>query len=146
MKMLENNKNEYGSSRHSSSASRLRDGMLFFGVGATIGAAVALLFAPKSGNELRGDIADVTRKGYDATLEKATVLKDQSAEVVEIVKKKAAAVYDFAAEKLNTGSDAMADVVSATTGSIQDGIERMQNESGITAKHPRDGRKSSSIV
>ncbi len=31
-------------------------------IGGGIGALLALLFAPKSGHELRGDIADVTRK------------------------------------------------------------------------------------
>ena len=34
-------------------------------VGGGIGAILALLFAPKSGQELRGDIADVTRKGVE---------------------------------------------------------------------------------
>ena len=32
-------------------------------IGGGIGAIIALLFAPKAGSELRGDIADVTRKG-----------------------------------------------------------------------------------
>ena len=34
-------------------------------IGGGIGAVIALLFAPKSGHELRGDIADATRKGID---------------------------------------------------------------------------------
>ncbi|MBA2495432.1 MAG: YtxH domain-containing protein, partial [Acidobacteria bacterium] len=34
-------------------------------IGGGIGATLALLFAPKSGQELRGDIADVTRKGIE---------------------------------------------------------------------------------
>ena len=34
-------------------------------IGGGIGAVLALLFAPKSGQELRGDIADATRKGID---------------------------------------------------------------------------------
>ena len=34
-------------------------------IGGGIGAILALLFAPKAGSELRGDIADVTRKGID---------------------------------------------------------------------------------
>ena len=39
--------------------------LTFFLVGAGIGAVLALLFAPKSGEELRNDIADATRKGID---------------------------------------------------------------------------------
>ena len=34
-------------------------------IGGGIGAIIALLFAPKSGQELRGDLADATRKGID---------------------------------------------------------------------------------
>jgi hypothetical protein len=34
-------------------------------LGGGIGALVALLFAPKSGRELRGDLADATRKGIE---------------------------------------------------------------------------------
>ena len=39
---------------------------------ASIGAVLALLFAPKSGQELRGDIAVATRKGIDRTRETAS--------------------------------------------------------------------------
>jgi len=39
--------------------------LTFFLVGAGVGAVLALLFAPKSGEELRNDIADATRKGID---------------------------------------------------------------------------------
>ena len=38
--------------------------LTYFLVGAGIGAVLALLFAPKSGEELRNDIADATRKGH----------------------------------------------------------------------------------
>src|SRR5215207_8395695 len=34
-----------------------------FAIGATVGAVVALLFAPKSGRELRQDVADAARTG-----------------------------------------------------------------------------------
>lgn len=41
------------------------DKLVYFLIGAGIGAITALLFAPKSGSELRSDIADATRKGLD---------------------------------------------------------------------------------
>jgi gas vesicle protein len=41
------------------------DKLVYFLVGAGIGAITALLFAPKSGSELRSEIADATRKGLD---------------------------------------------------------------------------------
>ena len=39
--------------------------LVYFLIGAGIGAVTAMLFAPKAGSELRSDIADATRKGLD---------------------------------------------------------------------------------
>ncbi|MDQ3023777.1 MAG: YtxH domain-containing protein, partial [bacterium] len=36
-----------------------------FGLGALVGTVIGLLIAPKSGRELRGDIADYSRDTYD---------------------------------------------------------------------------------
>jgi gas vesicle protein len=41
------------------------DSLVYFLIGAGVGAITALLFAPKAGNELRLEIADATRKGLD---------------------------------------------------------------------------------
>ena len=47
-------------------------------IGGGIGAIIALLFAPKSGQELRGDLADATRKGIDKSREAAQQLGDRA--------------------------------------------------------------------
>ncbi len=134
--MTENNRRERNFS----------NGLSYLLIGGGIGAVLALLFAPKSGREFRGDIADVTRKSYDATLETATEMKAQSADAMNLVKDKAVAAYDFASAKFNTGTEAVSDIVSATTGAVAGGIERMQNESGTPSKQPANGRKGTSIV
>ncbi len=41
------------------------DKLIYFLIGAGIGAVTALLFAPKAGSELRSDIADATKRGVD---------------------------------------------------------------------------------
>lgn len=41
------------------------DKLVYFLIGAGIGAVTALLFAPKTGSELRSEIADATKKGLD---------------------------------------------------------------------------------
>lgn len=41
------------------------DKLVFFLIGAGIGAVTALLFAPKTGSELRSEIADATKKSLD---------------------------------------------------------------------------------
>lgn len=114
-------------------------------VGGGIGAALALLFAPKAGSELRTNIADVTRKGYDATVEKASDLKAKSTELVGVAKEKASAVYDFASNKLNTGVDAAEEVVNQASTAVADGLDRLQNESTSQNK-PVNGRRGTAIV
>lgn len=141
--MRDNNNSENG---FRNSAVGLRDGLTYLLIGTGIGAAVALLFAPKSGTELRSEIADVTRKGYDATLEKAKDLRIQSTDVIKTVREKADAVYDFAATKLAKGEGAVEDAVSASKAAISDGIDHLQNESGLANNSRSTGRKSTSIM
>jgi gas vesicle protein len=52
------------------------DKLVYFLIGAGIGAVTALLFAPKSGSELRSEIADATKKGLD-------IARDTSRDVSE---------------------------------------------------------------
>ncbi|MBK9165193.1 MAG: YtxH domain-containing protein [Acidobacteria bacterium] len=103
-------------------------------IGGGIGAALALLFAPKSGSEFRGDIADVTRKGYDSTLEGAKVIKEKSANVIHMVSEKADSAIDYASSKLSNRSDVVSDAASTVKETVADGIDRMQNESANVAQ------------
>ena len=72
--------------------------LTFFLVGAGVGAVLALLFAPKSGEELRNDIADATRKGIDRSKEAAQQLGAKASEVYDATRAKAGEVYDSARE------------------------------------------------
>lgn len=54
--------------------------LVCFLIGGVVGAAVALLFAPKAGRELRTDIADATRKGVDRTRETAQIARERAGE------------------------------------------------------------------
>ena len=55
--------------------------LTFLLIGGGIGAVIALLFAPKSGVELREDIADVTRKGLEKGKETAAEDDDDDDDV-----------------------------------------------------------------
>lgn len=68
-------------------------------IGGGIGAVIALLFAPKSGVELRGDIADATRKGIEKSKEAASQLQDKAGEYYEVTRDKASELYQTAQEK-----------------------------------------------
>ena len=80
--------------------------------GCGIGATLALLFAPKSGRELRSDISDISRKGYDETLVLAQELKDRSAELYQSMREGADRVYDLAATKLHLAERTMEDAAN----------------------------------
>ena len=68
-------------------------------VGGGIGAVLALLFAPKSGVELRGDIADVTRKGIEKGKETASHLQERAGEYYEVGRERASEYIHTAQEK-----------------------------------------------
>lgn len=68
-------------------------------IGGGIGALVALLFAPKSGQELRGDIADATRKGIDRTRETATQVGARAGELAGTARERASELYSTASDK-----------------------------------------------
>jgi gas vesicle protein len=72
--------------------------LTYFLVGAGIGAVLALLFAPKSGEELRNDIADATRKGIDKSREAAQQIGAKATEYYDTGKQKAGEYYDAARE------------------------------------------------
>jgi gas vesicle protein len=68
-------------------------------IGGGIGAVIALLFAPKSGYELRGDIADATRKGIEKSKETAAHLQERAGEYYEVGRERASEYYQTAQEK-----------------------------------------------
>ena len=68
-------------------------------IGGGIGAVIALLFAPKSGQELRGDLADATRKGIDRSREAAQQLGDKAGEYYESTRERAGELYTQASTK-----------------------------------------------
>jgi gas vesicle protein len=69
------------------------DKLTYLLVGSGVGALLALLFAPKSGTELRTDIADAARKGVDKGRETGTQLRQRSGEYINTAKQKAGDIY-----------------------------------------------------
>ena len=79
--------NNSGRSRRGDSEAGAR--LAYFVMGGAVGAVVALLFAPKSGRELREDIADATRKGVDQARETGAQLGAKAGEYYEAAASKA---------------------------------------------------------
>ena len=92
-------------------------------IGGGIGAVIALLFAPKSGHELRGDIADATRKGIDRSREAAQQLGDRAGEYYEATRGRAAELYSQASEKVSDVAQSARDAASRQTGTLTAAID-----------------------
>ena len=101
-------------------------------IGGGIGAILALLFAPKSGHELRGDIADATRKGIDRSREAAQQLGDRAGEYYEATRGRASELYSQAAERVGEvaqkGRDAASRQAGTLTAAIDAGKKAYQDE------------------
>ena len=92
-------------------------------IGGGIGAILALLFAPKSGQELRGDIADATRKGIDRSREAAQQLGDRAGEYYEATRGRATELYSQAAEKVTEVAQTARDAAQRQTGTVAAAID-----------------------
>lgn len=68
-------------------------------IGGGIGAVLGLLFAPKAGDELRGDIADVTRKGLEKSKDAAALVGEKAGDYYEVTRDKAGELYQTAQVK-----------------------------------------------
>lgn len=116
-------------------------------IGGGIGAIVALLFAPKSGVELRGDIADATRKGIEKSKETAAHLQEVAGEYYEVSREKASEFVHTAQEKAGELGEkakaAAARTANPFTAAVEAGKDAYIAEKRKTeAKSIADGRPS----
>lgn len=105
------------------STSSAVDRLTYLLIGAGIGATVALLFAPKSGRELRGDIADASRKSIDYTTDQARRIGEKATDAYGQATQKAQDVYGQAAQKAQELIDAGKETVAAKREQLQAAID-----------------------
>lgn len=97
--------------------------LTFLLIGASIGALLALLFAPKSGRELRGDLADATRRGLDAAGEGARRMGERAGEYYETGRSKVTDIYGTARERVAHGAETVTDVAQRQKDQLAAAIE-----------------------
>ncbi|HST51026.1 MAG TPA: YtxH domain-containing protein [Pyrinomonadaceae bacterium] len=117
-------------SRYSDRDSDVGARLTYFIAGATIGAVVALLFAPKSGRELREDLADATRKGVDRARETGSQLSSKAGEYYDAASSRAG---DLAA----SARDAVTSRGERVTAAIEAGKQAYRDEKRRTGS-PND--------
>lgn len=92
-------------------------------IGGGIGAVLALLFAPKSGQELREDIADATRKGLEKGKEAAGQLQEKAGEYYEVGRERAGELYQSAQGKAGELGERARAAASRTTNPFSAAVE-----------------------
>jgi len=131
-----------------SSGSGMSNKLTYLLVGGGIGAVLALLFAPKSGTELRGDIADASRKGLDKSLEYGQQLGEKSGEYLEQAKQAAGGVYSRAGDaytaardKFSRTAEQAADAVPQLAGGGDDAAKKSDVAKGESGMQKDGGDK-----
>ncbi|HEX2492031.1 MAG TPA: YtxH domain-containing protein [Blastocatellia bacterium] len=99
------------------------DKLVYFLVGAGIGAITALLFAPKSGSELRSDLADATRKGLDYARDTGREIGERATEVYQTGVERASDLTTRGKEAVGDLTDRGKDMISRQKGQFTAAIE-----------------------
>ncbi|HMT09195.1 MAG TPA: YtxH domain-containing protein [Pyrinomonadaceae bacterium] len=103
---------------HSSSDTQLAKNtagrnVAFFLIGGSLGAAAALLLAPKTGKDLRHDIATTAKTGYDGAVDLVDRVKDGSSSIYHSIIDRSNQVLDLTGDKLVEAKDAVLHAVDA---------------------------------
>jgi gas vesicle protein len=89
--------------------------LVYFLIGAGIGAITALIFAPKAGSELRSEFADATRKGLDYTRDTGGQVGERASDLIARGKAAVSDLTDRGKELINRQKTQVAAAVDADT-------------------------------
>jgi len=106
----------------------------YFVLGATVGAVAALLFAPKSGRELREDLADATRKGVDRARETGAQLSARAGEYYETASARAGELAASARETVSRRGERVTAAIEAGKQAYRE--EKRRTESSALLEQP----------
>jgi gas vesicle protein len=117
--------------------------LIGFLAGGTIGAIVALLTAPKSGKELRGDIKQKSEEYYDEAEKYLADAKNKASELINEGKKKYSMIINSAKSKsediLNDARRVFKDAKVKTTDVLDSGKEKIKTENERLKSSVKDG-------
>jgi gas vesicle protein len=104
------------------------DKLIYFLIGAGIGAITALLFAPKAGAELRSELADATKKGLDYARDTGRDLGERATEY-----------YHTGVERASDATARGKDAVSDLTDKGKDMVSRQKAQFAAALEAGKQG-------
>ena len=103
-----------------------------FGLGTLVGTVIGMLIAPKSGRELRGDIADYSKNYYDKAKEYSREAYDagraKAREAYESGKGRAKEYSAKVGEKISDAKEHLTDAASRLTTSVKSGVDAIKEK------------------
>jgi gas vesicle protein len=113
--------------------------LTYFVIGATVGAVVALLFAPKSGRELREDLADATRKGVDRARETGAQISSKAGEYYDAASARAGELASSAREVVERRGERFSAALDAGRQAYRDEKRRTESSALTEGTPAREG-------
>ncbi len=110
-------------------------------IGGGIGAILALLFAPQSGEDFRTEIGNATRKGLGKTEEIAGQFGETVQTVYQEAKTKADELYNSAKQQINSAATVASEVQENLQNAVENKVEQIS--AGIEAgkkEYDREGK------
>jgi gas vesicle protein len=104
------------------------DKLVYFLIGAGIGAVTALLFAPKAGAELRADLADRTRRGLDQARETGIDLGNKASDIYQSGVERASDIAARSRESVNDIASRSREAVEDLTSRGKEIVERQKSQ------------------
>jgi gas vesicle protein len=98
--------------------------LLYLLVGSGIGAAVALLFAPKPGRELRQDASDAVKQGLETANKTVTQLKETADDYYHKAQEKASEIYRVAFKAVSDGTEEAKNLAGKAANTAQDMLNK----------------------
>jgi gas vesicle protein len=115
------------------------DKLVYFLIGAGIGAVTALLFAPKAGSELRAEIADATRRGIDQARETGREMGTRANEYYHTGVDRAAELAAKSKETVNELATRGKEAVEDLTSRSKEVIERQRAQVSAAIEAGKQG-------
>jgi gas vesicle protein len=115
------------------------DKLVYFLIGAGIGAITALLFAPKTGSELRAEIADATRKGIDQARDTGREISERASEAYQTGVERAGELYQTGVERASEVAARSKEAVSGIGERSKEALQRQKSSLAAAIEAGKQG-------